>query len=248
MPILLLGWVIQIFMIIHVIRTGRPTWWIWILFAAPFIGGIAYTLLELLPGSHAERKVNRIGRDLIKSINPDLDLRKRAQELEICGSVDNKRRMAEECIARGMPQDAVSLYQSSLHGPYLNDPNLIYGLARAQFANADYAAASELLTRLRSVHPKFQTEDILLLQARTTAACGETAVARSQFEEVISIYTGLEAAYQYADFLLTQGHSTQASQVLNELILKAKIFKIKHEDEIYWLKQARMRLKTIDAS
>ena len=245
MPILLLGWIIQIFMIIHVVRTGRPTWWVWILFAAPFIGGLAYFVVELLPGSKTERKVHRIGRDLVKSINPDMGLRKRAQELEICGSVDNKRKLAEECLARGMPQDAVGLYQSSLHGPYKNDPNLKFGLARAQFANAEYAAAAAGFAELLAQFPKFQTEDVMLLQARTHAAWGEVSLAHSQFEAIVAIYSGLEAAYQYGDFLIRQGQNAKAQEVLNELINKAKRFKIKHEDELYWLKQARIRLSSI---
>ncbi len=45
-----LSWVVQIALIIHVYRTGRPYWWTWILFMAPFIGGLAYVFIELLPG------------------------------------------------------------------------------------------------------------------------------------------------------------------------------------------------------
>src|SRR4051812_9140372 len=44
-----LMWVIQLAMIVHVLKTGRPYWWFWILISAPVIGGIAYALIEVAP-------------------------------------------------------------------------------------------------------------------------------------------------------------------------------------------------------
>ncbi|WP_348943754.1 hypothetical protein ABHF33_09590 [Chitinibacter sp. FCG-7] len=245
MPILLLGWVVQIFLIIHVVRTGRPNWWIWVLFAAPFIGGLAYFVVEILPGSRTERQVGKIGKNIVKSINPDLDLRRRAQELEICGSVDNKRKLAEECLERGMPQDAVALYASTLNGPYKNDPHLIFGLARSHFANTDVAATQRLLSQLQLEHPQFQREEVQLLQARNATYGDDVAAALQQLEAVTAIYSGLEAAFRYGEYLLRQGHNAKASEVLNGLINKAKLFKIQHEEELYWLKQAKRLLASI---
>ncbi|WP_273430196.1 tetratricopeptide repeat protein [Chitinibacter tainanensis] len=239
MPLLLVGWVVQIFLIIHVVRTGRPTWWIWVLFAAPFIGGLAYFVVELLPGSRAERQVAKKGRDLVKSLNPDLDLRRRAQELAICGSVDNKRKLAEECLVRGMPQDAVELYASTLAGPHKNDPNLLFGLARAHFANGDAAAVERLLNQLEGEHPQFQREERQLLRARNATYGDDVPAALAQLAAVSQNYSGLEAAYRYGEYLL---QVEQGRAVLQELIAKAKRFNIRHDEELYWVKQAKRLL------
>ena len=46
-------WLVQLALIVHVFKTGRPFWWLWILLIAPVIGGIAYVLVELLPNLSA---------------------------------------------------------------------------------------------------------------------------------------------------------------------------------------------------
>src|SRR3954470_8825238 len=42
-------WMVQLGLIVHVLKTGRPYFWFWILFSAPVLGGIAYALVELAP-------------------------------------------------------------------------------------------------------------------------------------------------------------------------------------------------------
>src|SRR4029078_7427271 len=39
----------QIACVIHVLRTGRPYWWIWILFVLPLLGIAAYLYIEVRP-------------------------------------------------------------------------------------------------------------------------------------------------------------------------------------------------------
>src|SRR5688572_13541578 len=45
-PIVLLA---QLACLIHVIRTGRPYWWLWVIFGFPLVGLAAYVLLEVRP-------------------------------------------------------------------------------------------------------------------------------------------------------------------------------------------------------
>jgi len=48
MPIYL-TYFIQILLIIHVLKTGRDRYWIWLLLFLPLIGGIAYLVVEIIP-------------------------------------------------------------------------------------------------------------------------------------------------------------------------------------------------------
>ena len=41
--------ILTVLLIIHVIRTGRNTLWIWLIIFLPLAGGIAYTIVELIP-------------------------------------------------------------------------------------------------------------------------------------------------------------------------------------------------------
>src|SRR5688572_1932097 len=80
-------WVLQLALIIHVYKTGRPFWWIYILFIAPAIGGIAYLLLELLP----DWRVNRGGIWKPRSFR----IRKLRDDLEETDVVKTRLELAE---------------------------------------------------------------------------------------------------------------------------------------------------------
>ena len=246
MPLLILTYLVQLMLIMHVVRHGRATYWIWILLSAPVLGGLAYLLVEILPGSGAERKAARVGRDLVKAINPDMDLRKRAKELEICGSVDNKLRLAEECLARGMPEDALHLFESAASGPHASDTEVRYGIARAAFANEDYAKAADTLAWLRKEQPKYHTQEIDLLMARTLARQGQHEEAIRHLERLIPVYNGLEARFRHGEILRSTDHAA-ARQAFEAVLVHAKKFNIRHDDELYWVKQARKQLTELKA-
>ena len=50
MPLFILSILIQVALVIHIVKTGRSTTWIWIVVMLPVAGSIAYFVLEGLPG------------------------------------------------------------------------------------------------------------------------------------------------------------------------------------------------------
>ena len=48
-PIFLVGLVVQVVLIIHCIRTGRNSLWIWVLALLSWAGAIAYIAVEIIP-------------------------------------------------------------------------------------------------------------------------------------------------------------------------------------------------------
>ena len=69
MPIFILSLIVQIFLIIHVIRTGRDRIWIWVLLFLPLAGGLAYLILELLP----EWRRSMGGQKTLRQVKQTLD-------------------------------------------------------------------------------------------------------------------------------------------------------------------------------
>ena len=56
--------VVQILLIVHVLRTGRPFFWIFVLIFLPGIGALIYVAVEILPellgGLRARRALRRL--------------------------------------------------------------------------------------------------------------------------------------------------------------------------------------------
>jgi len=151
MPLLILTAIVQIALIVHVMRTGRATYWIFVLLFMPGIGAAAYFIVELLPELSNSFAARRAMRGVRKTLNPGGDLRRRELEHRLSGSVDATRHLADELIEQGRFAEAVDHYRAALTGLYEHDPDLMLGLAQAEFFDSneytDILSAAELAPR-----------------------------------------------------------------------------------------------------
>jgi hypothetical protein len=157
--------------------------------------------------------------------------------------VDNKAALAEECLRLGFTEDAVRLLEGCLTGPHAGDAQLLFALARAQFAAQQFGQAGTTLARLRGGHPAFKPEEARLLHARILEATGRDTDAQSEYEELIEVYVGLEAKVRYAQLLRRLGYETQANSVFQGIVEYARRARITHEAELEWVKLARRSLQ-----
>jgi hypothetical protein len=240
MPILAgLAILIQFCFAYHALKTGRPYWWIFIIMAFPVFGCTAYYFLEVFPGSREHRSAHKAVRKIAKALHPDADLKLRAEQLEICGSVDNKTALAEECINHQMYGEAIKLYDSCLAGALQNDGTILFGLARAAVEGQNWTKATDALTRLKSSAPKKHPNDVRLLDARVLEGQGQNDAALATYRELIPVYVGLEARYRYAAFLSRLGQHESAMHMFNEVIKHSKRFVSSLEAEQRWVEAAR---------
>jgi hypothetical protein len=209
--------------------------------AFPVMGALVYFLVEILPGSRSERSLKKIGNDIVKAVNPDREMKRKAEELAICGSVENKLKLAEELVERGMFDEAIELYQSAREGQYVYAPDLLYGLARARFFNGDHLDARKLLGELQEHAPRYYAQEVALMKARAAARFGDRATARSEIESLLDTFVGLEARYRYAEILFEDGQPARARAELERVIDHARRFKVGPEERT-WAKLARRGL------
>lgn len=238
---------LQVTVMIHALRTGRPYYWVFIIMAFPVLGCVIYFIIEMLPGSRQERRLKNIGQDILKAVNPDRDFKRRAEELEICGSVENKLKMADECVERGMFDEAIRLYEGARNGQYEFAPDLLYGLARARFFNGDPADARQLLIALQSRVPRYYAQEVALLSARAAARIGERATAIREIETLLENFVGLEARYRYAELLYQDGQAARSRAELERLIEHSRKFRVGQEERA-WAKLARQGLTSLGSA
>jgi hypothetical protein len=201
MPILILTVLVQIALIVHVLRTGRAVYWIFIILMMPGIGSAAYFIVELLPELTNSMGGRRAARGLRKAISPGADLRQRQLEHRMSGSVDAARHLAQELIENGRYADAIEHYQSALTGLYEHDPDLMLGLAQAQFGNGDAKACKETLDALKDTNPDYRSPEGHLLFARALEQCDDLDNAEAEYATVATYYPGVEARVRYAQLL-----------------------------------------------
>ena len=134
------------------------------------------------------------------------------------GSVDAKRQLAEEYIARGAYKDAVDLYRDAAQGQFKDDPALLFGLARAQFLSGDPAGAQASLDALQAADPNYVSADAHLIYARALEGQGKTADALAEYKRLIGYYPGEEVRARYAMLLEKTGARDEAMEVYRQIV------------------------------
>jgi hypothetical protein len=220
---LILSVAVQVGLIIHVIKTGRNQIWIWVLALLSLPGAIAYIAVEVLPDLFRSRTAQRTARGLRKAMDPARDLRRYESEARIGGNVASRQRYAEELTRHQRYDDAIAQYREALSGLYEHDPNLMLGVAQAQFGKGDAAAARATLDELIQRNPDFRSPAGHLLYARALEAEGNVSKALEEYAALAPAYPGAEASVRYAQLLTAQGRRPEAQKVVRELLEQARI-------------------------
>jgi hypothetical protein len=241
--ILLLSIAVQAGLIVHVIKTGRNSLWIWAIALLPPAGPLAYIVVELLPELFGGRSARRARAGMQRMIDPDRDLRRASAEVEISGNVDARRRLADELFDRNQYDAAVEVYEAGLKGIFEHDPTLLLGLARAQFAKQNFAAARAALERLTQNNPDFRSAEAHLLYARTLEAQDALDEAEHEYAAVAPAYPGAEARLRYALLLKRRGKIEEGRRILKDLLDGAKLSPAHYRRaQAQWLDRARREL------
>jgi hypothetical protein len=223
MAFLILSIAIQAGLIIHVIKTGRNQIWIWVLALLSFPGIIAYVAVEIIPDLFRSRTAQRTARGFKRAMDPTADLRRYESEARLTGNVSGRQRYAEELTRHGRYDEAIAQYREALTGLYEHDPNLLLGVAQAQFAKGDATAARTTLDDLIRLNPDFRSPHGHLLYARALEQEGNVTKALEEYQVLAPAYPGAEAAVRYAQLLKAQGRREDAQKVARELLEQARI-------------------------
>jgi hypothetical protein len=243
MPLVVLGVVLQLVLVVHAIRTGRDRIWITVLIFLPGAGSLAYVLMEVIPewvgGRTGQRAIDRIK----TLVNPEARLRALQEQLEIADTVENKQALADEYLAHSRFVEAVALYEETLQGIHKSDPQLMLGLAAAQFGAGGYAACLATLDSLRRQNPGFYSVDGHILYARSLEVSGKHQEAADEYASLISHNTSAEASCRYGLLLRDMGRNEAAEQQLQQVVrYYERGNKLYRDQERKWYMMARENL------
>ena len=205
----------QVYCIIDVIRRGRNSIWIMALVFLPLASGIAYFIVEILPGLQGNRHVRVARQKIADKIDPERELRAAQQELDIADTMANRIRVADALTALGRHAEALPLYEKGA-GPR---PDLRTGekLARSLFLNDRAAKALSMLDGLPKTTAQSDLDRVTLLRARILEDIGRNDEALDLYAGVVERLPGDEARCRYAGLLLKVGRKAEARRVLEDV-------------------------------
>lgn len=244
MPVvMMLSIALQVACGVHVVRSGRPLYWIWLIVIGSYLAVLVYVLVAVIPDLKHDPRGRAVASKTLKVIDPQRRRRELQRQLELSNTVDTRRRLADESLALGDYEGAQELYQSLLTGMYATEPDFMLGLAHAQAGRDDYAAARATLEALIAANPSFKSSEGHLLYARCLEELGQTEAALEEYRVLADSYPGEEGRYRYARLLARSQRRNEARDVWQAQIRRAGLMPAYYRrKEQPWLKAAKSEL------
>ena len=190
--------IIALFFAVHALRTGRPIYWLIILFSFPLLGSIVYFFAEYLPANKLNRGVQQLSNSALKLLDPSRELRDATQAFELTPTVQNRIRLAAALDEAGEYQAADAQFDACLNGPFANDLELNFLAAKSKLHNNLPVPALNLLNKVRQIQADFRAEQISLLLAKTHAEMGNAQLARDEYVSALNTFGSTDCKVAYA--------------------------------------------------
>lgn len=213
-PLTAVLWLVQLALIVHVIKTGRPYWWIWILLMAPFIGGLAYALVELSPSL-------RGGGGALAGLKPrKWRISERRRALEEADTVKNRLALAAELLGAGEAGEAHAVAAECLHGVFRDDARTLVAVARFKAAIGAHEDALMLLGRVNTTGDRMLEVDLGLVRGDCLLGLGRYPEAERAYEGVRDRYVGEAVRAGLARVYEGTGRGAEAAALWAEIRAK----------------------------
>ena len=189
---LLLTYGIAVLLCWHVVRTGRDSFWIWIVLMAPGIGSLVYVVLNVLPDIFGGTTARNLSRAARETLDPHREYREAKAACDDVPTVRNQSRLAAAAIHLGRFAEAEALYRAAAQGIHAEDPVLLLGQANALLELNRPADALSVLERLGEDAANGRTPQAALALGRAYEGVGRIAEADTALQWASQRLPGFE--------------------------------------------------------
>ena len=245
MPVLLILTVlVQVLFAVHVHRTGRSTYWMYLIMMVPVMGCLIYFVIEVLPevirgptGKHARKS-------FLSMLDPEKDFRDAKYAFDTAPTVANRIHLAQLLTARGEYDAVIALLKPALTNHFADDILLLEGLAYAHYDKGDYRGALEYIQKIFERQETEPQDYIKLLRARAYVALGDFNAALGDLNHLVKFFTGEEARIALAQLHERMGNPAEARTIYQDIVTRAKHSpKYYQKTERHWIGMAQAALK-----
>lgn len=216
-PLIGLSLAFSVALCVHVVRTGREMYWLFIILAFQPLGGVVYALINVLPdifGGSTARQLSKAARE---TLDPTREYREAKAACEDTPTVRNQSRLAAAAAGLGKYDEAERLYAEAAHGIHAEDPALLLGRANALLELSRHAEALEVLEKLGQDESNGRTPNAALALGRAYEGLGRIGEADTALQWAAQRLPGFEGLARYAAFMARHGRRPEAEEAIAEM-------------------------------
>jgi len=202
---------------VHVVRTGREMYWLFIILMFQPLGGIVYALINILPDIFGGSTARRLSAAARETLDPTREYREARQAVEDTPTVRNQSRLAAAAIGLGKFDEAERLYADAAQGIHAEDPTLLLGRANALLELDRPAEALAVLDVLSRNEAEGRTPAASLALGRAYEGVGRFTEAETAYQWAAQRLPGFEGLGRYAAFVARQGRHDEAADAIAEM-------------------------------
>ncbi len=234
---------LQIICVVHCLRKGTQTMWIWLIIFLPLIGCIAYIIMEVITRSGVQQMQAGMGNVL----HPSGKIKKLEKQLQFSDTFNNRIMLADAYLSVGDTDKAIQIYETSLTGAFKENEHVLLQLITAYFKVLRYEDVIEISKKMYN-NPLFLRSHNHVLYAMALAKKGNDDQAEKEFGMMKGKYSFFDARYQYGIFLMHKSRLKEAQKIFTDIVNEfSYLSSFEKRNNRTWYNWAKQELKKINA-
>jgi hypothetical protein len=205
---------VNLFFIVHAIKSGRPYYWVWLIFMMPVLGAAAYFFVEMRPNFRRTDWADLRWR----FATPAQRIAVLSESATESPTVKNRTRLALEHESQGRWEQSSAIYRECLTGVFDNDPRLMISLATSLLEEGKDDEAYKIATQIPAQRDFKLDDDRKLVLYRSQSCVGQLDSAIEGLENLAARKSGFSARYYLAQAKIANGNHEEANAELEKIV------------------------------
>jgi hypothetical protein len=204
-------------------KTGRSSRWFFAILFLPYVGGIAYFIIEILPDLRLNRSLPQFTDIVASKIIPSRKIDKLKLDAQFTPSFNNRKNLADEYLASGYFDEAINLYDELLQGHESQNVICLLQKAKALYGKNNFEEAGKIINQLEELKFPFNREDEILVKLKIYEHLLKQTQVDELYENAKQKFNSFEINYYYIDYQIRRGENEKARKIIDE-IKETKIY------------------------
>lgn len=227
----LLPYALELLLIIHMIKNNKPFVWLWLIVFLPYLGGIVYIIMELIPDIIQGKTARNMGETVSNIVKPNKKIKDAEDLLQRQDTIANKIALADLYKENREYEKSLALYEDCLKGPYSEDFDIIFKCAVCLYLQGKKEEAAERYSKIAGKKELTERQELYVYQITDDY---------DKLKDIFDRDANFEVGYILSKNYKEQNDIESIKAIIKEMEYNFRTYKyLKKTENKYWYKKTR---------